>query len=71
VEVYITESGNRIRKMAKDTSVRHMAMNIGESSRMIINGERESQKKREYYTETNAKKISASAGLEYSEVLDF
>jgi hypothetical protein len=59
VEVYITESGNRIRKMAKDTSGRHMAMNIGESSRMTCNGERESQKKMEYYTETNKKTTSA------------
>jgi hypothetical protein len=49
VEVYITESGNRIRKMAKDTSGRHMAMNIGESTRMTGDGDRESHKRKEYY----------------------
>jgi hypothetical protein len=59
MEQYITESSNRIRKMAKDIRGGQMAMNIGESTRMTRDGERESQKKREYYTETNTKKANA------------
>jgi hypothetical protein len=41
VEMYITDSGNRIIKMAKDISGGQMAMNIGESTRITCNGERE------------------------------
>jgi hypothetical protein len=71
MEEYITERGNRIRKMAKDITGGQMEMNIGESTRMACNGERESNKSREYYTEKNTKKaISSSlAGVEYIEML--
>jgi hypothetical protein len=34
MDQYITESGNRIRKMGKDIKGWLMAMNIGDSSRM-------------------------------------
>jgi hypothetical protein len=59
MEEYITDSGNRIIMMAKDISGGQMEMNIGESSRMTRNGERQSHKRREYYTMSNTKKISA------------
>jgi hypothetical protein len=71
MDMYITESTNRIREMAKDISSGQMAMNIGESTRMTCYGERESNKRKEYNTMPNTKKISSSAGLKYSEVLDF
>jgi hypothetical protein len=57
--------------MAKDIKGGQVEMNIGESTRMTCNGERESHKRREYYTMSNTKKASSSAGLKYSEVLDF
>jgi hypothetical protein len=69
VETYITESGNRILKMGKDTRGGQVAMSIGESSRMTCYGETESNKKRKFYTMPNTKKISSSAGVKYSEVL--
>jgi hypothetical protein len=71
MEMYITDSGNRIRKMDKDIPGGQMAVNIGESTRMTRNGERESNNRTEYYTMSNTKKASSSAGLKYSEVLDF
>jgi hypothetical protein len=43
---------------AKDTRGGQVAMNIGESTRMTCNGERESNKRREYYTMSNTKKTS-------------
>jgi hypothetical protein len=69
VEEYITENGNRVIKMAKDIKGGQMAMNIGESTRMTCNGERESNKRTEYYTMSNTKKKSSSAGFHYSELL--
>jgi hypothetical protein len=71
MEQYITDSGNRISMMAKDTRGGQMAMNIGESTRMTCDGERESNKRREYFTETNTKKTSASAGVKYREILQY
>jgi hypothetical protein len=71
VEMYITENGNRIRKMAKDIRGGQMEMNIGESSRMTCDGERESNKRTEYCTETSTKKASSSAGVKYSELLQY
>jgi hypothetical protein len=53
MEKYITENTNRVRKMVKDIRGGQMAMNIGESSRITCNGERESNKRREYYSEAN------------------
>jgi hypothetical protein len=58
MEQYIMENGNRIIKMAKDISGGQMEMNIGESTRMTCYGERESNNRTEYYTETNTKKTS-------------
>jgi hypothetical protein len=69
VDQYITESGNRIIKMAKDITGGQMAMNIGESTRMTCYGEREYSKRVEYFTETNTKKATASAGVKYREIL--
>jgi hypothetical protein len=71
MEEYIMDSGNRIREMAKDIKGGQMAMNIGESSRMTRNGEKESHKRREYYTETNTKKASASAEVKYHEIFQY
>jgi hypothetical protein len=71
MEEYITESGNRKREMAKDITGGKMVINIGESTRMACNGERESHKRTEYYTEKNTNKTSARTGIKYSEVLDF
>jgi hypothetical protein len=69
VEMYITDNGNRIIKMAKDISGGQMEMNIGGSTRMTRNGERESHKRRENYTMSNPKKTSSSAEVKYHEVL--
>ena len=51
VEMYITENTNREIKMVKDIGGGQMERNIGESSRMTRDGERESHKRREYSTE--------------------
>jgi hypothetical protein len=69
VGMYITENGNRKRKMAKDTRGGQMDKNIGESTRKTSNGERESNKRTEFYTETNTKTTSAPAEVKYSELL--
>jgi hypothetical protein len=70
MEMYITESGNWINKMAKDISGGQMEMmNTGESTRIMYDEERESHKRMEYYTETNTKKTSSSAGFHFSELL--
>ena len=68
MEEYITESINRITKMAKDITGGQMDMNIGESGRITCNGERESNKSREYYIEKNTKKASASARVKNREI---
>jgi hypothetical protein len=70
-EMYIMENGNRKRKMAKDTRGGQMDMNIGESTRMTCNGERESNKRMEYFTETSMMESSASAGVKYNELLQY
>jgi hypothetical protein len=69
MEEYITESGNRIRWMGKDITGGQVAMNIGESTRMTRNGEREYSNRVEYFTETNTKKATASVGVKYSELI--
>jgi hypothetical protein len=69
VEKCITENGNRIRKMAKDITGGQVAMNIWEITRITCNGERESNKRTVYYTMSNTKKTSLSAGVKYNEVL--
>ncbi len=54
MDQYITENGNRVIKMVKDIrGGQMMAVNIGESARITRDGERESHKRREYYSETN------------------
>jgi hypothetical protein len=68
-ELYITENSNRILKMGKDISRGQMEMNIGESTRMTRNKEREYSKRAEYYTETNTKKASARTGVKYSDLI--
>ncbi len=50
-EQYITENTNRIIKMVKDIRGGQMERNIGESSRMTSNGERESINRTEYSRE--------------------
>jgi hypothetical protein len=69
MEEYITENGNRISMKAKDISGGQMEMNIGESARITCNGERESNKRREYFTETSMMESSSSAGFHYSELI--
>jgi hypothetical protein len=69
MEEYITENGNRITKMGKDITKEQMAMNIGESTRMAWNGEKESNKRKEYFTETSMMESSSSAEVKYSELL--
>jgi hypothetical protein len=69
MDKYIKENWNRIIKMAKDISDGQMAMNIGERTKMARNRETESNKRREYYIETNTKKTSVQAEFKYSEVL--
>jgi hypothetical protein len=69
MDKYITESTNRIRKMAKDIRGGQVAMSIGESTRMTCNGDRESNKRREYYTMSNTNKASSSPIVKYHEVL--
>jgi hypothetical protein len=41
MEKYITESGNRIIKMVKDTRGRQMVLNIAENGRITCHMERE------------------------------
>jgi hypothetical protein len=55
MEEYITENSNRVIEMVKDITGGQMEMNIGESSRITCNGERESNKRREYSTGTHVK----------------
>jgi hypothetical protein len=69
VEEYITDSGNRIFMMAKDITGGQMEMNIGETTRMACDGEREYSKRAEYFIEKNTKKESASAVVKHSEIL--
>jgi hypothetical protein len=71
MEMYITESTNRIRKMAEDIKSGQMEMNIGESKRMTCYGERESDKRTEYFIETRMMESSASAGVKYNELLQY
>jgi hypothetical protein len=68
MEEYITDSTNRIIKMAKDITGGQMAMNIGESTRMTCNGERESNKRMEYFTETSLMESNSSVEVKYSEL---
>jgi hypothetical protein len=69
MEEYITDSGNRVIKMAKDIKGGPLDKNIGEITRITCNGERESNKRTVYYTMSNTKKTSLSAGVKYNEVL--
>jgi hypothetical protein len=66
---YITESGNRITTVAKDIRGGQMDMNIGESTRMTSNVEKESNKRKEYFTETSMMESRSSAEVKYSELL--
>jgi hypothetical protein len=59
MDKYITGSGNIIIMMGKDITGGQMEMNIGESTRMACDGEREYSKGVEYFTETNTKKTRA------------
>ncbi len=64
MEMYITENTNRIKEMVKDIrGGQVVALNIGESTRMASNGERESHKRREYSTEWYMKMESSLAGV--------
>ncbi len=59
MEKYITENTNKAIKMVKDIrGGQVVAMNIGESGRMVSDGEKESNKRREYSTETHMKMAS-------------
>jgi hypothetical protein len=53
---FIVESLNRIILMAKDITGGPVAINIGESTKMTQDMEREYTKRTEYCTETNTKK---------------
>ena len=70
MEMYIMENTNRIIEKAKDITSSQMVMNIAENGRMTCNGERESKKKTDNYTEINTKQAIASAGVKYRKVLD-
>jgi hypothetical protein len=59
LEVYITENTNRRIKKVKDITSGQVAMNIAENGRMTSNGERESKKKTDNYTEINTKQAIA------------
>ena len=50
---YITESTKRVREKGTDISDGITVTNIGGSSRMTSYGEKESKRRREYYTKTN------------------
>ena len=53
VEMYIKDNGNKIKEMAMDIKGRQMAMSIMDSTRIIRSTERESNKRKAYYTELN------------------
>ena len=59
LEVYITENTNRRIKKVKDITSGQVAMNIAENGRMTSNGERESKKKTNNYTEINTRQAIA------------
>jgi ribosome-associated protein YbcJ (S4-like RNA binding protein) len=69
MEEYITENTNRIRKMAKDIKGGQVEMNIGESGRITCNGERESNKRKKYFTETSMMESRSSAEVKYSDLI--
>jgi hypothetical protein len=70
MEMYIMENTNRIIEKVKDITSGQMVMNIAENGRMASNGERESKKKTDNYTEINTKQAMASAGVKYRKVLE-
>jgi hypothetical protein len=55
--------------MGKDITDGQVEKNIGDSTRMIRNKEREYSKRVEYSTETNTKKASARAGVKYNDLI--
>jgi hypothetical protein len=59
MEMYITESGNKIIEMDKDITGGQMALNTAETGRITRDREREYSKITEYCTETNMNKASA------------
>ena len=61
MEMYIAESGKKVIKMVKGIRGRQMVINIAENGRMTCNGERESKKKTDNYTELNMNKVRSSA----------
>ena len=69
MEEFITENGNRIRQMVTDMRESQMATTIAENGRMTTNGERESDKKTDNYTEKNLKKASSSVEVNYRRLL--
>ena len=70
MEKYIMENGNRVIEKAKDITSGQMVMNIAENGRMTRNGEKESKKKTDNYSEINMKQTTASAGVKYRKILD-
>ncbi len=69
---YITDSGTRVTIMVQDIrGGQQMAMNIGDSSRITCNREKESNKRMESSSKTNMKQATASAEAKQSEILQF
>ncbi len=53
VEKYIMDNGNKIKKKVMDITDGQMAMSIMDSGRKVICTERESNKRKAYYTQLN------------------
>ena len=71
MEMYTMDSGNKINIMVMDIRGGLMEMNIMDSSRMISGTERQSNKRKDNYTQSNTKKISLSAKVKYQMLLDY
>ena len=65
MKMYTKDNTYKTRDTVMDIKSMQMEMNIMESIRIIKGMERESNKRKEYYSQKNTKKMSASARLKY------
>jgi hypothetical protein len=70
MEEYTMDNGNKVREMAMDITGGKMAKNTMESTKMICQTERESNKSKANCTQSNMKKGSLSARVKYRRLLE-
>ena len=61
MELYIKDNGNKVKEKVMHIKGGQMAMSIMDSGKMITCTERESDKKKAYYTQLNMNKTRLSA----------